>query len=133
MREEVTGWLERARKAIRAARVLRDNGFPEDAVSRAYYAMFYCAKALTVRQGQALTKHRAVISAFGRDFARTGALNPKLHMYIREAFEQRGIADYTWNAEMRDKVATDHINRAQEFVRAVEEYLQAHPDEKPSE
>jgi uncharacterized protein (UPF0332 family) len=128
MREEILGWLQRARKGLRAARVLRDNGFPEDAVSRAYYAMFYCAKALTVHQGQTLSKHQAVISAFGRDFARTGLLDPRLHQYIREAFEQRGIADYTWNAEMRDKVATEHIQRAEEFLTAVEGYLEAHPE-----
>jgi uncharacterized protein (UPF0332 family) len=128
MKQEVLGWLQRARKALRAARVLRDSGFPEDAVSRAYYAMFYSAKALTVHQGQALSKHRAVISAFGRDFARTGALDPALHLYLREAYEQRGIADYTWNAEMRDKTATEHIKRAEEFLAAVEAYLQAHSD-----
>ncbi len=94
MKQEVAGWLGRARKALRAARLLRDHGFPEDAVSKAYYVMFYCAKALTVSRGLSLAKHSAVVAAFGRDFAAKGILDPKLHQYLLEAFDQRGVADY---------------------------------------
>lgn len=33
---------------------------------------------------------------------------------------------------MRDKAATEHIRRAEEFLAALEDYLQAHPDEELS-
>jgi uncharacterized protein (UPF0332 family) len=129
MKEEVAGWLSRARHALRVARSLRDSGWPEDTVSKAYYAMFYVAKALTVHRGKTVSKHRAVIAAFGFDFARTGDMDPRFHEYINEAFDQRGIADYTWNAEMRDRVASEHIKRAEEFLAAAEAYLRDHPDD----
>lgn len=119
--------------ALRVARSLRDSGFPEDAVSKAYYAMFYAAKALTVHRGKMLSKHGAVIAAFGYEFVRSGEMDARLHRYLTKAFEQRSIADYTWNAEVRDKVASEHIQQAEEFVATAEAYLLAHPDEEPAD
>ena len=39
------------------------------AVSRAYYAMFYCAEALLDADGLAFSSHAAVVSGFGLHFA----------------------------------------------------------------
>ena len=38
--------LLRAEKALRSAKLLEENGELEDAVSRAYYAMFHAARAI---------------------------------------------------------------------------------------
>ena len=37
---------QRAQRSLDAARLLADSGYAADAVSRAYYAMFYAATAL---------------------------------------------------------------------------------------
>lgn len=44
--EFVKASLKRAEKALKAARILFDNNELEDAVSRAYYAMFHATRAL---------------------------------------------------------------------------------------
>lgn len=72
--EEVELWLDRAEETLKASKALRDRGFYKDAVSRAYYAMFYAAKAAVVKEGVRGKKHSGVISAFGRLFAKTGRL-----------------------------------------------------------
>ncbi|MFN6012309.1 MAG: HEPN domain-containing protein [Microcystis sp.] len=43
--------LLKARQSAAAAQVLLDNNYPEFAVSRAYYAMFYVAEAFLEGQG----------------------------------------------------------------------------------
>lgn len=123
MNEPTTSWLDKAQESLRAAEMLKAGGFFSEAVSRAYYAMFYAAKALTLTAGKDLSKHSAVISAFGHDFVATGRLRPELHQYLREAFDNRNVADYRTTPRPSAEDAAEGIAHAQEFVAAVEEYL----------
>jgi uncharacterized protein (UPF0332 family) len=41
--------------------------------------MFYAASALLLGSGMVFSKHSAVIAAFGREFAKSGMVDPKLH------------------------------------------------------
>lgn len=45
-RDEAKHWLKRATNSFSAAEALISQGLFDDAISRAYYAMFYAAKAL---------------------------------------------------------------------------------------
>ena len=69
--------LQKARDSLAAARSLLGNGYTDFAASRAYYAMFYVAEALLSILGQSYRKHAAVIAAFGREYAKSGKLDPK--------------------------------------------------------
>ncbi|MDJ1183791.1 HEPN domain-containing protein [Roseofilum casamattae] len=62
--------LEKARRSLQGAELLVENGLPELAVSRAYYAMFYIASAFLLSKELSFSSHSAVIGAFGREFAR---------------------------------------------------------------
>jgi uncharacterized protein (UPF0332 family) len=73
--DEVTAYLERARKSLDAAKELRQNGYQDFAASRAYYAAFYAASALVVNNGLDSSKHSGVIAIIHRDFVRTGKLD----------------------------------------------------------
>lgn len=77
--ETITLMFEKARRYLDSAELLRADGDYDSAVSRLYYAMFYCAEALLWEQELTFSKHRAVISAFGRHYAKTGLLPPQLH------------------------------------------------------
>ncbi|RLG25087.1 hypothetical protein DRN76_03225 [Methanosarcinales archaeon] len=44
--DEVNFCLEEAEKRIEASKILLNEGFFKDAVSRAYYSMYYASKAL---------------------------------------------------------------------------------------
>lgn len=57
--------LLRAEKALRSAKILEENGEPEDAVSRAYYAMFHASRAILFSKGMKAKTHRGTISLFG--------------------------------------------------------------------
>ena len=72
MKEYASKLLDKALDAIEAAEGLTNMGKAEFAAGRAYYAMFYVAEALLAHLGQSYSKHSAVISAFGREYAESG-------------------------------------------------------------
>ncbi|MHB8995964.1 MAG: HEPN domain-containing protein [Armatimonadota bacterium] len=86
--------LAKAAEALRDARILQRSDRVAGTLSRAYYAIFHTAEALLASLDLEFSSHQAVIWAFGREFAKTGRLDPKFHRYLRLAFDERQIADY---------------------------------------
>ncbi len=87
-RDEGKYWLKRANNALSASEALVSEELFDDSISRAYYEMFYAAKALLIRDGvTAGSKHSAVVAAFGREYAKTGKIEPRYHQMIIEDFE----------------------------------------------
>lgn len=123
--EEVELWLDRAEETLKASKALRDRGFYKDAVSRAYYAMFYAAKAAVVKEGVRGKKHSGVISAFGRLFAKTGRLEARLHRTLMAAYRQREETDYRPKVVTSKEAATETIQEAEEFVAVVGTFLKS--------
>ena len=118
--DEARRWLERGRISLSAAEALIERGIYEDAVSRAYYAMFYAANALLVRDGLNVgSKHSAVVAAFGREYAKTGKVDPKYHQMLIEDFEWRQKADYDvyWNAA--EETARARLQDARDLIEMV--------------
>ena len=119
-RDEGKYWLARAQNALSASEALVSKELFDDAISRAYYAMFYAAKALLIRDGvSAGSKHSAVVSAFGREYAKKGKIEPRYHQMLIEDFEWRQKADYDvfWHADR--ETAQGRVTDAREFVSLI--------------
>lgn len=86
MTEEVTKLIEKSEHALEVAEALMKDGYPSDAASKVYYAMFYAAQALLKSAGIDVVKHSAVESAIGYHFAKTG----KIELTVLDHFD-----DYT--------------------------------------
>lgn len=71
--------LTKAQENIEAARYLLDGDYVEAAVTRAYYAMFYCAQALLLEKGITGSSHKRVISAFWEYLVHSGEAQETLH------------------------------------------------------
>ena len=123
MTDEQTSLLEMAGQSLTAAEVLAAEGIHRFAVSRCYYAMFYCAEALLLSKALSFSKHSAVISAFGREFAKTGMLPAELHRVLIDARQLREQGDYDAEATIDRAVGSQQISRAQRFVDAATAYL----------
>lgn len=93
------------------------------AVSRAYYAMFYCAEALLDADGLTFTSHAAVVSAFGQHFAKVGRVPPEMHRYLIQAQDSRLLGDYDAESPRSNEEAAKHIGRAHEFIKLAERTL----------
>ncbi len=123
MTEDQLELLLKARQSLSAARVLLDNGFPDYATSRAYYTMFYIASAFLEGEGMSFSSHAAVISAFGREFARTGRVPVKFHQFLIRAQNLRNAGDYGQLNAVTVEQATEQIIHAEQFLELAQNLI----------
>ena len=116
----------RARTEVAAARLLADNGFGAQAVSRAYYAAFYAAEAALLHVGETRAKHAGVVSAVGRVLVRGRGLDERAGRLLRSLFERRSQADYGL-AEVPEEEARRAVDDAEIVVDTIEAWLDAEP------
>jgi uncharacterized protein (UPF0332 family) len=117
----------KARQSLAAAHVLIEDGYNDFAASRAYYPMFYVASALLTDLGQSYSSHSAVISAFGREFAKTGRLDSKYHRWLIDAQDLRNIGDYGVDSQgqVPKEYAETACDWAVQFIEAAERLVQS--------
>jgi len=123
MNETQEQYLEKAKRSLIVARQNEQSGFPEFALSRAYYTMFYVASAFLEGEGLAFGKHSAVIGAFGKHFAKTERVPKKFHRYLIAAEKKRKDADYGIELELTSEDAKQTIMQAQEMLDFAENNL----------
>jgi uncharacterized protein (UPF0332 family) len=113
----------KAKENIEASAMLIDQGYYDIAVSRLYYAMFYCAEAVLLEDNLTFSKHSSVIAAFGHNFAKTGRLPQELHRMLIEAQDMRNLSDYDLMAVLNLETAEVLLAKARTFLEAVAEFL----------
>lgn len=103
-----------------AARNLVDSGFPRQAVSRAYYAAFYAARAALEAAGEPSPKtHSGMRSRFS-DLARsTPSIGPEVGRALSQLGTDRTEADYDEPTTTNEE-ANDAIAKAQRVVDVIE-------------
>jgi uncharacterized protein (UPF0332 family) len=114
--------LDRSRQEQAAARLLADQGFEAQAVSRAYFAAFFAAETALLALGETRSKHSGVISAFVHRLVGGGELGEETGRLLRSLFERRNQADYS-SAEVPLEEADAAVLDAERVVRAVEVWL----------
>jgi uncharacterized protein (UPF0332 family) len=121
MKPEVQALLKKAHAS--APRLLSDRSYWDFAASRAYYGMFYAAEALLLEKGLSFYSHSAVIAAFGKEFAKTSALDQKFHRNLLDGQDLRNAGDYDVGAPVTEAQAKDVIAWANELIAAAEAQL----------
>ncbi len=111
--------LGRADRYLVSAAALLDIGDHESAVSRAYYAMFYTARAVLGVRGVTAKTHSGVVSEFGRVFVLAGEVEREHLSALGRALNDRLLAEYdedlTFSREQSERV----VASADAFVREV--------------
>jgi uncharacterized protein (UPF0332 family) len=123
MTDEQLELLFEARDSTAAAKLLLEGEYPGYAASRAYFAMFYIAEAFLEGEGLSFSKHSAVISAFGREFARNGKVPAEFHRFLMEAQELRHSGDYGLRSAVNSEQAQEQITRAVQFLKLAESLI----------
>jgi len=123
MNEGISALLAKAEESLSAAQILATEGHHGFAASRAYYSMLYVAEALLASLGKAYSSHGGVIGAFGREFAKSGRLNAKLHRWLIDAQDIRNVGDYGVGRDVSAEQAKEVISQAQEFIAVGKDYL----------
>ena len=114
--------LQRAEKDLNSAKILFKYGEIEDAVSRAYYAMFYAAKTLLCRKNLNAKTHRGVIVLFTK-LVKDGVVEPEYADMLRKGFDLRQLGDYDVYIEFSAEEVEELIKDAEKFLKRVKEIL----------
>ena len=123
MNSEVEQLMDKAKRSLKTAEKIFKDGELDFAGSRAYYAMFYVAESLLLQKGLSFSSHSAVTANFGKEYARTGILNPKFHQYLIKAQDRRNIGDYAIGTHLTKEEVTEMLAWAKEFIKTAENYL----------
>ncbi|MGH8935864.1 MAG: HEPN domain-containing protein [Acidimicrobiia bacterium] len=115
--------LARCREEIAAAEILAREGFPAQAVSRAYYAAFFAAEAALLSLGETRSRHAGVISAFGQLVVKDQGLNERAGRLLRSLYDRRSAADYGLGPVPPDEAARA-VRDAETVADLVEAWLE---------
>jgi Uncharacterized conserved protein related to C-terminal domain of eukaryotic chaperone, SACSIN len=115
--EEVEIFIRKAETKLNTAKILCEEEIYEDAISRAYYSMYYAAKAL-LRTRNIFTKtHKGLISKLGLEFVKNGELEEEYASMIATVEERRERADY-------DAYYEPSRDEAEKIIEDVERFLE---------
>lgn len=115
----VAAQLEKAEQKLAAARTLLVHGHYEDAVSRAYYAVFHAATALLLTEGLTADSHAGLKALFGLRFVQTGLVDRRYAKTLASLMDGREAGDYDVFTAIDPEDARRGLAQAEEFVRVV--------------
>jgi uncharacterized protein (UPF0332 family) len=115
--------LANAEQMLADASSLLRNGSLRSAANRCYYAVFYAASGLALRDNKSFHKHSGVISYFHSAYVKTGRLPKELGAIFQRAFDSRCEADYEDLVELRSEDLSESLQQAQRFVAEVRSLL----------
>lgn len=111
-------FLQAARRRLAAAEVAVEED-PSTALSAAYYAMLYGARAALSERDSAAKTHRGTWHEFRSAFVEDGTIDAELAAEVQKIQPEREQADYdAWSAPAEE--AQRAINLADRFLTAIE-------------
>lgn len=121
--ERLKAAFARARDKLAVAKHVLAAGYPADAVSPAYFAVFHAAEAALLVEGDEPRSHEGLKSLFGLRFVKTGRLPEELASILRELKDERENGDYSIFPAITAEEAERALASAERFVAALEAFL----------
>jgi len=115
--------LERAKEMLTAS---EDNlGVKQyrTSLNRSYYAIFHAMRAANSLEGYDSSKHSGVIAFFTQTFLKTEIIDRGMAKIIKESSYLREKSDYDDFYIASKDEAEKQLEKAKEFVSAVQEYM----------
>lgn len=119
----IGGYLGKAGKKLEVAKGLFNSGDYEDAVSRAYYAVYHMTQALLLTEGEKAETHKGVVALFGLLFVKTGKFSRNLGKYLANLKDDSESGDYEVFSYIDRETAETAIKEAEEFLKEGKAYL----------
>lgn len=119
--------IKQAEESLEEARFLSSgNKSPRSIINRAYYAMFYAVLALLIYESYSSSKHSGVLNYFNKHFIKEGIFNKEHGRSLNKAFELRQRGDYREFMNLSSEQVKPFIEKAENFIKTVKEYLIRH-------
>ncbi len=115
--------LENADQALADAAVLLDAKSLRGASNRCYYAMFYAASALAIRDNKNFRKDSGLISYFHAEYMNTRRLPHELGQALQKVFKNRTQTDYQDDLTVSLDDVAGSLEDAKHFVAELKKFL----------
>ncbi len=120
----IIGYVQKANKKVGVAEKLLKSGDYEDAVSRAYYAVFHATQALLLTEGERAETHKGIVTLFGLLFVKTGKFSKHIGKYLANLKDDRESSDYEVFSYIDKETAETAISESKEFLKETKLYLE---------
>lgn len=131
LEEKIEKMMTKASRKLEAAQVLYEDGIYDDAISRAYYAMFHAATALLLKKGVTAKTHSGLLTMFSLHYVKSGEIAKEYFDILSESKELRENGDYEPYFEGHDEEARLALANAKKFLKKAEEILGTRRSKRP--
>jgi len=115
--------LTKAERKLAAARADLEASRFDEAVSRAYYAMFHAVRAALAARGVQAKTHSGLAALFAEQLVRTGEIDAELGRWLGQARRNREIGDYDDFLAIDPEEAVEAVSRASMFLEELRAWL----------
>jgi len=123
-RKEIVKYrLERARETFLDVQLAVQNMRWNNAANRLYYACFYAAIALLLKDGYETRTHNGVRTLLGLHYVKTGLIDEKLMKAYRKMFSLRQTGDYDDMVVLTEDDILELLEPAEQFINAIEKLI----------
>ena len=123
IKEYVRRELKKAEQSLKAAQNLLADGLYDDAVSRAYYAVFHSARAALKIKGIETVSHKGLISQFALHLVKADEVEEEYGDILRQIKEDRETGDYEPLVTFGSDEATQLVSSAGRFLAKMREWI----------
>jgi uncharacterized protein (UPF0332 family) len=116
-------WIGLAESKLEHARLIFRLGLYDDAISAAYYAMYYAAKAALLTEGLDLRKHSSAVLKLRELFVLTGKLDAEYLRLLSRVQTARERSDYNPLNPASKEDAAEVLKMASSFIARIKEII----------
>jgi len=116
--------LARSKRKLKAAKLLYEQRFFDDAISRAYYSAYHAVYALLILLGSSPRTHKGLINLFWIKVVEKNIVDKEIGRALSKLFSLRESADYSTIDFFSEADAQEAIKYATDIVSAIEKTIQ---------
>jgi len=115
--------LQKAKETLSEAEGTIKMCYWHTAANRLYYACYYAASALLIKNGFTAQTHQGVIHLLGLHFVKTGKISKELGRFYSDIFELRQTGDYSDMIPIDEPEVKPMLEPAKSFIAEIERLI----------
>lgn len=115
--------ISRAEESIKEAEVMARESFYNAAINRLYYACYYAAVALLLKERIQVNTHAGVKTMLGLHFISKGLIPQQLGRTFQILFDSRHSGDYEDFVYCDKEMVDEYMPKAIEFINTIKTLL----------
>ena len=119
----ITLRIQRAKETMEELKANVQLGFWRIAANRLYYACYYAASALLIKNDLTSHTHAGVINQFGLHFVSTGIINKEQGKLFKQLHNLRQSGDYDDWFVIEEKDVNPYIKQVEKFISEIENLI----------